>query len=54
MTGFLMKYLKQIHWTINKGAHLKSAGNKSPAVLDLINPDLSPFYQRGGKLMVVI
>ncbi len=54
VTGFLMKNPKADPLDYKEGGTFEKRREQISKVLDSTDPDLSPFYQRGGKLMVVI
>ena len=54
VTGFLMQDLNVNPLDYKEGGALEKRREQISAVLDSTNPDLNPFYQRGGKLLVVI
>ena len=54
VTGFLMKDLNANPLDYKEGGSLEKRREQISAVLDSTDPDLNAFYQRGGKLMVVI
>lgn len=54
VTGYLMKDLNANPLDYVEGGALNQRRLELSAVLDSTNPDLSAFYKRGGKLIVVI
>jgi hypothetical protein len=54
VTGFLMKDLKANPLDYVEGGPLNARRKEISMILDSTNPDLSAFYQRGGKLIVAI
>ena len=54
VTGFLMRDLKANPLDYVEGGPLNRRREQISAILDATNPDLSAFYRRGGKLIVVI
>ncbi len=54
VTGFLMKDLKANPLDYVEGGALNKRRVELSAILDSTNPNLTPFYKRGGKLIVVI
>jgi hypothetical protein len=54
VTGFLMQDLKANPLDYVEGGAFNRRRVELSAVLDSTNPDLSAFYKRGGKLLVVI
>jgi hypothetical protein len=54
VTGFLMKDLNANPLDYVEGGPLNARRQAISAILDSTNPDLGPFYKRGGKLIVAI
>jgi feruloyl esterase len=54
VTGFLMKDLNANPLDYIEGGSLNARRVELSAIVDSTNPDLSAFYKRGGKLIVVI
>jgi feruloyl esterase len=54
VTGFLFQDLNANPLNYVEGGPLSKRREQISQILDATNPDLNPFYQRGGKLLVVI
>lgn len=54
VTGFLMQDLKANPLDYVEGGALNKRREELSALMDATNPDLSPFYKRGGKMILTI
>jgi feruloyl esterase len=54
VVGFLMKNLSANPLDYVEGGALNGRREELSAILDATNPDLTPFYERGGKMIVTI
>ena len=54
VTGFLMQDTKANPLDYTEGGALNKRREEISAWLDATNPDLSPFYKRGGKMILTI
>jgi len=54
VTGFLMQDLKANPLNYEEGGSLNKRRQQISPWMDATNPDLSPFYKRGGKIIITI